>query len=320
MRRTLVSKNLIPTPMISRSPARMPPLRRLVGFLIAVGLLCTSKTALSQGCIPAHYVSLSLGAQGVTYLSPGQWEGDVSYRYLHSERVFMGTEEQPQLHNGGGRLTVNSIDLTAIYAFSSRLGLSLTTPFQHADYSTVQGDGQRHNGSAGGLGDLRLVANTWLLSPIRHPDGNINIGLGMKFPTGDERATDDFHTFNGVILRPVDVAAQPGDGGWGIVLELQGFQKLIQNLYGYLDGFYLINPRDTNGTERPSPALSLVNSVPDQYLGRVGLSYVVWPAHGLSVSLGGRIDGIPVNDLVGDSDGFRRAGYAIYVDPGLNWT
>lgn len=232
----------------------------------------------------------------------------------------MGTEEKPDLKAISGRLTMNSFDLTAIYAVSSRLSLSLTVPFEHADYSTVQGDFQRHNGSAGGLGDLRLMANTWLLNPINHPDGNINIGLGVKFPTGDERATDDFHTgVNQVLIRPVDIAAQPGDGGWGAVLELQAFQKIVENFYAYLDGFYLINPRDTNGTERPSPAVSLVNTVPDQYFGRGGLSYAFWAEKGLSFSLGGRIDGIPVHDLIGDSNGFRRAGYVVYIDPGLNW-
>jgi hypothetical protein len=49
------------------------------------------------------------------------------------------------------------------------------------------------------------------------------------------------------------------------------------------------------------------------------LSYGIWPARGLSFTLGGRIDGVPVQDAIGGSDGFRRAGYAIYVDPGLNW-
>ena len=119
--------------------------------------------------------------------------------------------------------------------------------------------------------------------------------------------------------RPVDIAAQPGDGGWGLFLELQAFQKLMNNLYAYASGFYLINPRDTNGTERPSPTSTAVNSVPDQYLGRVGLSYSIWPARGLAVTLGARIDGVPVTDAVGDSNGFRRAGYALYVDPGVNW-
>src|SRR4029434_11165872 len=48
--------------------------------------------------------------------------------------------------------------------------------------------------------------------------------------------------------------------------------------------------------------------------------YIVWPSQGLSISIGGRIDGIPATDLWGESDGFRRAGYAFYVDPGLNWS
>jgi len=159
-----------------------------------------------------------------------------------------------------------------------------------------------------------------LLDPARHPKGNINIGVGVKAPTGDERAVDNFHQFDGtVILRPVDIAAQPGDGGWGFLLQMQGYQEIIENLYGYISGFYLFNPRDVNGTERPSPAVSLVNTVPDQYLGRIGLSYAIWPSKGLSISLGGRVDGIPVNDAIGDSNGFRRAGYSVYVDPGVNW-
>jgi hypothetical protein len=105
----------------------------------------------------------------------------------------------------------------------------------------------------------------------------------------------------------------------GIHLQIQAFQELLENLYGYLSGYYLFNPRDSNGTERPSPAIDLVNTVPDQYFGRVGFSYAIWPSKGVSVSLGARIDGIPVNDVIGESNGFRRAGYSIYIDPGVNW-
>jgi len=38
----------------------------------------------------------------------------------------------------------------------------------------------------------------------------------------------------------------------------------------------------------------------------------------LSVSLGARIDGIPYHDLIGKSDGFRRPGYVVFVDPGVS--
>jgi hypothetical protein len=185
-------------------------------------------TALSQGCVPARYISLSLGAEGVSYLHPGQWEADVSYRFLHAETVFEGSEEQPRLHAVGGRNTVHSIDLAATYALDSRFSLSLTLPFEHDDFSLINDDGLRHSGSSGGLGDLRLVRTPgYSIHPLTKT--GINLGLGVKFPTGDDRATDYFHTADGqVILRPVDIAAQLGDGGWGIVAQMQAFQKLAR--------------------------------------------------------------------------------------------
>jgi hypothetical protein len=42
---------------------------------------------------------------------------------------------------------------------------------------------------------------------------------------------------------------------------------------------------------------------------------------GLVVSLGGRINGVTVNDLIGGADPYwRRPGYVIYGEPGLTWT
>ncbi len=293
---------------------------RGLGCLAIAGLL-SARLLFAQGCIPAHYVSLSLGAQGISYLEPGHFEADVFYRYLNSDVVFMGTEEQPDLYDRGGRHEIHSFDVNVSYGLTRRVAVSAALPFMHDDFSNIHGDGKRHSGSSGGLGDVRLVGSTWVFDPLDHPYGNINLGVGVKFPTGDDRATDDYHLANGqTTLRPVDIAGQPGDGGFGVMLQLQAYQKLVENLFGYLSGFYLLNPRDENGTERPSPSSTVVNSVPDQYLGRSGFSYVVWPKHGLSISVGGRVDGIPSHDLWGDSDGFRRAGYSVYVDPGLNWS
>jgi hypothetical protein len=41
---------------------------------------------------------------------------------------------------------------------------------------------------------------------------------------------------------------------------------------------------------------------------------------GWSAGLGGRLEGIPVHDLFGSSDGFRRPGYILSVEPSVNWT
>ena len=47
-------------------------------------------------------------------------------------------------------------------------------------------------------------------------------------------------------------------------------------------------------------------------------SYVVLPSWGLSISLGARLEGVPVEDLLGDSDGFRRPGYTVSIEPGIS--
>ena len=39
----------------------------------------------------------------------------------------------------------------------------------------------------------------------------------------------------------------------------------------------------------------------------------------LSGSLGGRFEGVPSLDLIGASDGFRRPGYVLSVEPGLSY-
>ena len=55
----------------------------------------------------------------------------------------------------------------------------------------------------------------------------------------------------------------------------------------------------------------------DQYLYRGGLSHKVPKIKGLFASIGGRMEGVPVRNAFGNSDGFRRPGYAIDVDPGF---
>ena len=58
----------------------------------------------------------------------------------------------------------------------------------------------------------------------------------------------------------------------------------------------------------------------DQYVARVGASYAGKSWKGFGASLGGRLEGVPVEDLIGDSNGFRRPGYAISIEPGLSYS
>jgi hypothetical protein len=130
------------------------------------------------------------------------------------------------------------------------------------------------------------------------------------------------------VPRPADLSIQAGDGGWGIIMELQAFQQLLPGAFAYLAGSYLLNPRVrtdvTIGQRIGLPGNSASGtepyflSVPDAYTLRGGVSYDVLPAHGLSASIGGRIDAVPVEDLVNGGDNhFRRPGYGAYLDLGV---
>ena len=317
-----------PTTKFGRMARAAPPFLAGLGvrldvlLLAALIILSGGQRTFAQGCIPARHIALSLDAEGISYLEPNHWDISVSYRYLHSENTFIGYDEQPQYKAGGSNnvTTVHSFDVGLTYALSRRFSASLVLPFLDGEGTNMHADKQRHTMHAGGFGDLRFLGNAWVWDPAKDPKGNALLSLGFKAPTGDYRATDQFYRATGPVRRPVDISIQPGDGGWGIVPEVQAYRQLFENAYAYLAGFYLINPRVKNGTEtlRSIPGNVVINSVPDQYQGRVGLSYVVWPKQGVALSLGTRIDGIPVRDLIGGGDdGFRRPGFSIYFEPGL---
>jgi len=113
---------------------------------------------------------------------------------------------------------------------------------------------------------------------------------------------------------------QPGDGAWGFNVGMQGYKSLWRHASAYSQANYLFNPEDTNGvaTFRSQPGQGVM-SVTDQYLYRAGISQgvPVPKVRGFALSLGIRGEGVPVRDLIGSSNGFRRPGEIISLDPGL---
>lgn len=78
----------------------------------------------------------------------------------------------------------------------------------------------------------------------------------------------------------------------------------------------MINPAETNGVATRNGRSEF--SCPDQYASRIGAFYNT-KLQGFSVYLGGSIEGVPSEDLIGGSAGYRRPGYAISVEPGVNY-
>jgi hypothetical protein len=124
----------------------------------------------------------------------------------------------------------------------------------------------------------------------------------------------------------VDQSIQPGAGGYGISLGMQAFQRVKRAIL-YVSGNYLVTPQESNGTpnaslagvpRKPNP-LTATMSIPDQYLVDGGVAYPVPKMRGLAAKMGLRYEGVKVRDLLGGSLGFRRPGYALSVEPGLQY-
>lgn len=314
-----------------------------LSLVLSFSLLLTYTNTSAQGCVAVrHMATCSVPGAGadtiLTNVHAKQWQISLGYRWLYSDRHFIGRKEQKHRKENNTEVINNShsLDITASYNLTNRLTLGLTVPVNYNFRSSLYEhlgnlSGQRFATQSYGVGDIRLTGSYWLINPDKNSKGNIAIGAGIKAPTGSYNYKDEFHKYNSekqVILqsRPVDQSIQLGDGGWGVNLEIQGFQRIFRKAFVYYNAFYLFNPRNTNGTltgRKDSVEVGAIIStlsVPDQYMARAGVHYNLFPSKGLFVSLGGRIEGLPARDIIGKEDGFRRPGYIISAEPGLFWT
>jgi hypothetical protein len=251
------------------------------------------------------------------------WRLTVGYRRLTADDWFVGDQLRLDLVPGGQPLNfaIHSVDLSVTFAVSDRVNVAVTVPFVSGHLAAnIWPDSLRHTQSAAGLGDMSLVGSVWLLNPSTHANGNIALGVGVKAATGSNTESTPYYYRDSVVPFTAHQGIQPGDGGWGVIVQAQAYRKVFTKAFAYFSGSYLISPRALSGVAARRPG-DLSWSVPDTYSGRLGLAYALWPDQGISVSLGSRIDGLTVRDLVGGGDdGFRQPGYVIYVDPGVALT
>ncbi len=297
-------------------------------FFSIFASLVISIIANGQGCIIvrnvsgfAHYNSKDRA------FSTSNWLLDVNTRYFKSYRDFVGNKDQKTAVADRSINKVFTLDMTATRILTNGWSLSFNLPITSNDRSTTTehaGAGkQRHSTKSFGIGDVRLIAYKWILTPTVKQKINIQAGFGLKLPTGNYDYKDFFYRKeDSSVLAPVNPSIQLGDGGTGLVTELNAFYVLHSKLSLYANFYYLINPREQNGV---SPLLgktpttvqnkngSRVNSVPDQYTMRTGFNANF---NKIIFSAGLRAEGIPVHDLVGGSNGNRRAGYNISIEPG----
>lgn len=273
-----------------------------------------------------------LGVQDID-TGPNKWQVSGSWRYQYSHRHFVGPEEQHERAEERSEVknTINLFEMGVRYNYTDQWSFALGVPYLMAERSSPLRNANRvvvdrAITEASALGDITFTARRMLWKPQASPNGNISLGLGIKFPTGDYDVYDERERLvNGQSVftdESVDQSIQPGDGGTGIILDFQGFRVMNRRgfaLYG--SAVYLVNPKSRNGVPTFRNNLGEeIMSVADQYVARVGGSYSNVSWRGFGASLGGRLEGVPAEDLIGDSAGFRRPGYAISVEPTLAYT
>lgn len=303
----------------------------VLGLLLLAGPIVVSQTSSAQGCVAIrHFSSGAANDLSTALLTPGELTIGTSYRYFKSFRHYSGTEENPdRLANNTEVINyAHAFDFFANFAISRRAYATLTLPMVLNTRSSLYEHGRqdRYTSYSRGMADSRVGLGYWLLDPAKSHHINVALGLGLKIPTGNHNASDIFYNV-GVDghpeVRPVDQSIQPGDGGFGFTVDLQLFHHIADRLSWYGTAFYLVNPRETNGvrTFRETLSATLANesitSVPDQYAFRLGGSYAL--PFGASLSLGARYEGVPVEDVIGGSDGFRRPGSVLSIEPGVSF-
>jgi hypothetical protein len=327
--------------MLENNHCKLRTVTALAAVPALIGALAQLEpSTFAQGCVAAR--GSGLGSHSVRTLGDGGeilppetgWQASIGYRWFNSHRHFVGDEEQIEREEEGSQVEnfSNFIDLNLTYAFTPRYSASLTVPWViHTRSQVVRSNDvartilERFETQSGGIGDVRLEGNGWVLNPEEHQRWNILLGLGFDAPTGEDDARDTFEVFDpatGTIRgerRTVDQSIQPGDGGWGITLDVYSYFSIMPRLNTYVNGAYTFTPEEKNGvpTYRSSP-FEAEMSIADAYFGRAGVEYVLWPKYGLSLSLGGRVEGVPAEDAIGGSEGFRRPGYAVSIEPGIS--
>lgn len=298
-------------------------------------ILCIPTAGRAQGCVAAHspqpvISGLDPGSEASTHHYAGSniLHGltiTTSFRTYNSYQHFIGTVEQHQRqidHNA----VLNHVDLFELdlnYQLTPRLSVIASIPGMEA---TRHGESSPLNVyRSGGIGDVTAGVQTWIFRPPTENHGNVSISGQLKLPTGINDAKGTKTLSNGTtMVEPFDESIQPGDGTWGFELATEAYHPVIWQTTAYFTGSWLFSPQDTTGvlTYRPAPGEGVISAT-DQYLWRGGFSRPVTgvkPLRGLALSIGGRMEGVPVRDAFGSSNGFRRPGYVISIEPGLMYS
>ena len=310
----------------------------IVTGIAAFTLLLPAGRAWAQGCIVARspeQVLTNIDQNGKPlnqggYLLPGQVQFTVSERHQYSYQHYVGdvyqeyrAQEKTQVQN-----KINIVTADLIYQWTPRISFEINAPWL---FATRKEQSSPITYSSTGLGDTIVAANYWLWNPEKTFRGNLSVGLGAYMPTGNDDVTNTVNTNTSgtgapvLVTAPVDYSIQPGNGGWGLLMQWQGYHTAGNKLVFYTDGDYIATQGGTNGVARganidPTKPLNNYVAISDQYLMEGGVAFPVDYVRGLAMTFAARDEGVPAKNLFPVSnDGWRRPGFAVSAGPGAEY-
>ncbi|HEX3767076.1 MAG TPA: hypothetical protein VHT72_01815, partial [Puia sp.] len=158
-------------------------MKKLTAVFISAILLCNHSVR-AQGCVAIRNLAGFGQFAALGYAqTPDTWSLDINNRYFSTSTVFYGKDNKGDDGINGYEYTVN-FGLMKILANGWSLGLDMPIA-ANTGVQTMNAQGGRHDVHAFGIGDIRLTAYKWLLDVNKPRKGNIQVGLGIKFPTGN---------------------------------------------------------------------------------------------------------------------------------------
>lgn len=296
------------------------------GFLsVALAAFAMSGTwAWGQGCVAAHSNQRSFdelmtnGGNDSSHGGSHDWihnlTVDIGYRVFNSNKYFQGSHEIARPNAVENHQ--NLFDVGVEYDLNPRWSIIADVPVFNGTRNQIYPP--KGIFQVSGLGDITVGVRSWIFRPPTESGGNIAVNMQLKMPTGIDNATGSAVLNGQTIKATADPSLQPGDGTWGFSVGTEAYKRLWQTATSYAQGNYLFSPADTDGVKsfRSQPGQGIISAT-DQYLYRGGVVQRVPKFGRLAFSAGLRGEGVPVRDLLGDSNGFRRPGFILSFDPGL---
>lgn len=294
-----------------------------VSVLVVSLVLIPNGKLYGQGCILARSTSVEGGPESEGgYLAPGEFDFSIGLRHQFSFRHFVGDVEQKYRVQQGTQVMnkVNLLNFNLDYQLSHRFSFQLDAPLL---FASRRANNSPYTLTTQGVGDVVISAQGWVWDPRENSRGNVAFSMGALFPSGRDNVMNTVNRFDGKgpVNTLVDYSIQPGAGGYGILFGWQAFKNLGSSLQAYFNGSYIATPQNTNRVIRSTTAKPLLQqvSVSDEYLLESGVAVPVREVRGLSITVGPRWEGVPAKDLIGGNDGFRRPGYAVSLETGLQY-